>query len=92
MIRTRGGDEAFQIDEEIRILEEIEDQLVADIRYLWHRTREMGLAGHDGWRDVQDPLTGEWFCTGCDCNIWNRQELKHAIRRLRSWRRGVYEA
>lgn len=84
MKRTKREQRALLRDEESRLQAEIEDALEEDVRYLWRRTREM--AGHDGWRDVQDPLTGEWFCTGCDCNIWNRIELKKAIERLRAWR------
>jgi hypothetical protein len=82
--------EVITLDEEERILEDIERDLEEAIRYLWHRTREM--ADHDGWRDVQDPLTGEWYCTGCDCNRWNRIELIQAIRRLRAFRQGIYLA
>ena len=77
---------AFAIDEELRMQDEIEDMLEHEVRYLWRRTRELGLAGHDGWRDVFDPYTSTWFNTGCDCNSWNREQLKAAIRRLRTWR------
>lgn len=87
MIKTQ---EHVRLDEEARLLEEIEQGLEDDIRYLWKRTREM--AGHDGWVDVWDPELGEYFCTGCDCNRWNRFELQNAIRRLRSFRKGVYQA
>jgi len=87
MIKTN---EHHRLDEEARLLEEIEQDLVEAIRYLWQRTREM--VGHDGWRDIQDPETGEWFCTGCDCNLWNRLELRAVIRRLRSFRHGIYQA
>lgn len=84
MKQRKREERALARDEEIRLQEEIEHELEEDVRYLWRRTREM--AGHDGWRDVQDPLTGEWFCTGCDCNIWNREALRGAIKRLRAWR------
>jgi hypothetical protein len=89
MIRTN---EHAKLDEEDRILEELEEQLIENVRYFWKKTREYGLAGHDDWRDVQDPETGQWFCTGCDCNRWNRIELHQAIRRLRAWRLGIWQA
>ena len=78
MIRTS---EHAKLDEEERILEEIEEQLIADVAFLWKRTREM--AGHEAWT--------EWWC-GCDCNSWNRHELKQAIRRLKAWRQGIYQS
>jgi hypothetical protein len=84
------ADEHAKIDEELRILEDLEEQMEEDVRFLWKRTRDM--AGHNGWHDVQDPETGEWFCTGCDCNQWNRVELLRAIHKLRAFRNGTYQA
>lgn len=89
MIRAN---EHAKLDEEERILDELHEQLVEDVQHLWRVTREYGLAGHDDWRDVYDPYTKSWYCTGCNCNQWNRQELHNAIRRLRAFRKGVYQA
>lgn len=88
--REKLANEHAKIDEEYRILEDIEAQMVEDIRFLWKRTRDM--AGHDGWVDVWDPELGEYFCTGCDCNRYNRAELRLAIQRLRFFRQGTYQA
>ena len=82
--------EVLTLDEEERILDQVERDLEEAVSYLWKRTREM--AGHNGWVDMQDPETGEWFCTGCDCNRWNRIELLQAIRRLRAFRAGIFQA
>jgi hypothetical protein len=87
MIKTN---QHHRLDEEARILEDIETGLLEDIRYMWHRTREM--AGHNGWVDMVDPETGEMFCTGCDCNHWNRIQLQYLIKKLRLFRKGVYQA
>ena len=87
MIRTT---QHYKLDEEARLLEDIEQGLLEEVRYLWKRTREM--AGHDGFQDMVDEETGEMYYGGCDCNVWNRIELKNAIRRLRSFRAGIYQA
>lgn len=87
MIKTY---EHHRLDEEARLLEDIEEGLLEDIRYMWKRTREM--AGHNGWRDVVDEETGELYCTGCDCNIWNRIYLQQLIKKLRLFRKGIYQA
>lgn len=80
----------YRLDEEARILEDIEASLIEEVRYLWRRTREM--AGHEGFNDVIDDETGQMVYCGCDCNVWNRRELRNAIRRLRSFREGIYQA
>lgn len=78
------------ISEDARLLEDIEANLIEEVRYLWKRTREM--SGHEGFRDMVDDETGKMYCGGCDCNVWNRVELRNAIRRLRSFRAGIYQA
>jgi hypothetical protein len=82
--QEQRSEHAFSIDEELRMRDEIEDMLEHEVRYLWRRTREM--ADHDGFSDSTDPLTGEKFGVGCDCNVWNKIQLKEAIKRLRVWR------
>lgn len=73
--------EVITKDQEELVMEDIEAGLEADVAYLWKRTREM--AGHESWT--------EYEC-GCDCNYWNRIELGNAIRRLRAFRAGTYQA
>lgn len=73
------------LDEELRAQEDFERDLEEEVRYLWKRTRV--YAGHEGFGfDYWCEETQEFIDIGCDCNAWNRKELKAAIRRLRTWR------
>lgn len=80
--------DAIGRDEEQRYLEEVERDLEENVRRLWKATR--WYLGHEEWTFYRG-FDDEAWC-GCDCNRWNRFELLRAIDRLRSFRKGIYQA